>query len=241
MPSGVRAWIAILTIGHLVACSSTFKELSPTPSGGGQPSGKAGPFLNSPFFLALMSGVLVGGVTGLYSYLKANNDRKLAKDNALREQQIAVLKSVTDDLPSYVATMASMMSFRQWLDAHDKKSADVDQRGRSRDEISKLYEDLYKLHLQKRNSTSILAQVDAYYEGQPVCDRVNDESRAIEKIHDAKDLKEREDLLHAEERVFEGLLTAMAAEIRPRSGDKKVPERKSTWCQSPVGEAPEKN
>ena len=220
MLSRVRTWIVVLVVSHLVACSSTLTQISPTqPSGA--PTGRVGTFLNSPFFLTVVGGLAVAGVTGIYSHLKARNDAKLAKESTIREQQIAVLKSVTDDLPSYVATMASMMSFRQWLDAHDKKSPDVDQRGRSRDEISKLYEGLYTLHLQKRNSTSILAQVDAYYEGQPVCDRVNDEFRAIEKIHDAKNLKEREELLHAEEKVFEGLLTAMAAESGHEAGTRK--------------------
>ena len=48
-----RTLVAVLAAGQLAACSSTFKEISPTPSNGGEPSGRAGPFLSSPFVVTV--------------------------------------------------------------------------------------------------------------------------------------------------------------------------------------------
>jgi hypothetical protein len=238
--SRARTWIAVLAIGQLAACSSTLTQISPTqPSG--SPNGRVGPFLNSPFVLTVVGGLAVAAITTGYSYLKASKEEKLAKDNTLREQQINVLSSVTNDLPTYVSAMGSMRNFREWLEHHDKDSTEVDERGRTRDKIETLYQDYFKLLLQTKNSFSILAQVSSYYEAEQVCNRVKEEVRAIDKIHDATGYKEREEAMKAQDKVFESLLAAMATEIRQRRRNEKFPERKSDWCLFPVSEAPSKD
>jgi hypothetical protein len=236
----VRTWIAILAVGQLAACSSTLTQISPTqPSG--SPNGRVGPFLNSPFVLTVVGGLAVAAITTGYSYLKAGKDEKLAKDNSLRDQQINVLSSVTNDLPTYVSTMGSMRNFREWLERHKEDTTEVDERGRTRDEIATLYKDYFKLFLQTKNSTSILAQVSSYYEAEQVCDRVKEEVHAIEKIHDATGYREREEAMKAQDKVFESLVAAMATEIRQRRRNEKFLERKSDWCLFPVAEAPSKD
>jgi hypothetical protein len=237
--SRARTWIAVLAIGQLAACSSTFKEISPTPSSG-QPTGKAGPFLNSPFFLAIETGVLVGGITQLYNWAKASSDRKLAEANSLREKQIAVLSSVTNDLPTYISTMGSMRKLRDWLLAHPNGDV-TNEYGQTHDEIAELYTEFFKLHLQTKTSTSILAQVGSYYEDKQVCEYVNEENRAVERIHDAKNDQERADAQKAEEKTFGSLLSAMAKEIRQRRRNVTVQERKSDWCLGQGVTVPAKN
>lgn len=212
--SRARTWIVILTIGHLVACSSTFKELSPTPSGGGQPSGKAGPFLNSPFFLALMSGVLVGGVTGLYSYLKANSDRKLAEGNARREKQTTVLSAVANDLPIYTSTLGSMKELKVWLAEDHEDGAAFGSIKLTREAVLEQYLEFYKLSLKTRSSVSILTEVRSFYEEPTVCEALNHEESAIARIHDAKRVEEVKKAGEAEEKSFDALLSAMAEEAK---------------------------
>lgn len=212
--SRARTWIAILTVGHLVACSSTFKELSPTPSGGGEPSGKAGPFLNSPFFLALMSGVLIAGVTGLYSHLKASSDRKLAEDNARREKQTAVLSSVANDLPVYVSTMGSMRELKVWLEDRKNDDATFGEIGLPRKDVLKEYLEFYKLSLKTRSSVSVLMEVSSFYETPAVCEALNKEKGAIKTIDAAKQFDEVKKAGEAEEKSFDALLSAMAKELK---------------------------
>ncbi len=84
------AWIALLAVGQLAGCSSTLTQISPTqPSG--EPSGRLGPFLNSPFVLTVVGGLAVAGITSGYSYLKASHDEKLAKDNCKRAANCCTL------------------------------------------------------------------------------------------------------------------------------------------------------
>jgi hypothetical protein len=237
--SRARTWIALAAVGHLAACSSTFKQLSPTPSGGGEPSGKAGPFLNSPFFLAIETGVLVGGVSQLYNWAKARSDRQLAEDNARREKQIALLSEVAKDIPTYISTMGSMRQLRTWLEDH-KDPNERDDLGRPHDDVLKEYTEFFKLYLKTRSSTSILAEVGSYYEDKHVCELVNEEERAIAKIHDSKDKEERKKALDAEEKVFDTLLGVMAEEIgRPRTKASSHGER-SNWCLGQAVESPSK-
>jgi hypothetical protein len=234
MMSKARTWIALLAVSHLVACSSTFKELSPTPSSG-QPSGKAGPFLNSPFFLTLVGGVVVAGITGGYSYLKAKGDRQLAQDNARREKQTAVLLSVANDLPIYISTMGSMRKLRNWLDKNPKDEDAAgkpvkDELGRPRCEVLKEYTEFFKLYLKTRGEVAILAEVGAFFDDGNVCRLVNDEDLAIDKIHDAAGDPERNAALKAETQVFASLLGAMATEIRQLPKKTTDQEARTVQC-----------
>lgn len=144
----VRTWIVVLVVSHLVACSSTLTQISPTqPSGA--PTGRAGPFLNSPFFLTIVGGLAVAGITTGYSILKAHSDEKLAKDNARREKQTAVLSMVANDLPIYVSTMGSMRELKVWLKDNknsDDKFGDI---GLPRGEALKEYLEFFKLSLER--------------------------------------------------------------------------------------------
>jgi hypothetical protein len=224
--SRARAWIALLAISHGAACSSTFKELSPTPSNG-EPSGRAGPFLNSNFFIALETGLLVGGITQLYNWAKAKSDRKTAEDNALREKQINLLSSTAKDLPVYISTMGSMRKLKTWLEEHkrpeEKAEDQKDDLGRAHDDVLKEYSAFFKLLLETKNSAAILTEVSSFFEDNAVCEAVREEDRAIGRIHDAKNEPERAVALKAEGGTFEALLEAMAKEIRHR--DHKANER----------------
>jgi hypothetical protein len=159
-----------------------------------------------------MGTVAVGGITQLYNWAKARKDHKLARDNARREKQTAVLSSVANDLPVYISTMGSMRQLRVWLETHTK-SDDKDDLGRSRDDVLKEYTEFFKLYLKTRGSLSILTEVDSFYETPPVCSLVKDEDVAIQKIHDANDKPARLEAVKAEEKVFDALLSAMAKEI----------------------------
>ena len=231
-----RTWIVLVTIGHLAACSSTFKEISPTPSSG-QPNGKAGPFLNSPFFLAIETGVLVGGITQLYNWAKASSDRKLAEDNARREKQITVLSSVANDLPVYISTMGSLMKLKEWLKNKENQQDEV---GRTREEVIALYTEFFRLFLKTKNSVAILTEVSSFYEEKAVCTAVGAEDRAIGKIHEAKGEDERKTAMKAEGGTFSSLLGAMAEEIRrpPR----KVPDKdqRADQCLDQANASPAK-
>jgi hypothetical protein len=163
-----------------------------------------------------MSGVLLGGATGLYSHLKADSDKKLAEDNAHREKQIAVFSAVANDLPSYISTMGSMRKLRGWLKKHPPENKELDDLGRSRDEVLKEYTDFFKLYLKTKSETAILVEIISFYENQTVCDFVIKEDLAIQKIHDnAGDEKELSAALKDEENAFASLLNAMAEEIKP--------------------------
>jgi len=212
--SKARAWIAVVVVGHLAACSSTFKQLSPTPSGGGEPSGRAGPFLNSPFFITVVGGLGVGAITSLYTHYKSKHDKEMAADNARREKQTAVLSSVANDLPVYISTMGSMRQLRVWLETH-ANSDDKDDLGRQREEVLKEYAEFFKLYLKTKGEVAILTEVISFYRTQEVCDMVNKEDLAIHKIHDAKDRPDRLEAVKAQEEVFASLLIAMAEEISP--------------------------
>lgn len=227
----LNSWLVIALIGNLAACSSTFTELSPTPSNGQQPTGKAGPFLNSPFFLAFETGVLVGGITQLYNWAKASSDRDLAEQKARREKQTALLSSVSTEIPAYISTMGSTRKLRAWLQDPKNQSSDAkDDVGRTRDEVLKEYADFFKLQLKTRTSTSILAEVGAHFESKEVCDLANDEERVIARIHDATTGEARTDALAAEEKIFDGLLAAMANEMnQPRKEDHDRSKR-GHWC-----------
>ena len=176
----------------------------------------AGPFLNSPFFLALMSGVLISGVTGLYSHLKANSDRKLAEDKARREKQTAVLSAVANDLPAYASTLGSMKALKGWL-ADPKNEADNATYGPiklHRQGVLDQYLEFYKSSLKTRSSVSILTEARAFYEEPTVCEALNHEESAIKRIHDAKSYDEAKEADEAEEKSFDALLSAMAEEAK---------------------------
>jgi hypothetical protein len=229
-----RTSIALLLVGHLAACSATFKEISPTPSNG-EPSGKAGPFLNSPFFLTITGGLLVGGATQLYNWAKANSERRTAEEKVHLEKQNALLSSVASEIPVYISTMGSMRKLQVWLeDPANKPSDSKNELGRSRDSVLALYTDFYKLTLNTRTATSILVEVGSYFEDKEVCKFVNEENSAIKKIEDAKNETDRNAAAKAEEVVFDSLLAAMADEIRDPIRKAKDPRRRSTWCLRPI-------
>jgi len=234
--SRARTWIAVLAIGQLAACSSTLTQISPTQPAGA-PTGRAGPFLNSPFFITVIGGVVVAAITTGYGYLKAHNDQKLARDSARREKQTAVLSSVANDLPIYISTMASMRQLKVWLEANPASDA-KDEVGRPRDEVLKEYTEFFKLYLKTRGSLSILTEVDSFYETEQVCSLVNEVDLAIDKIHDAKDRPARLEAMKAEERVFDSLLSAMAAEIRGAHRNEDVQGPRLGRCLHP---SPSKN
>jgi hypothetical protein len=221
MAPRVRTWIAIVVVGHITACSSTFKELSPAPSGGGEPSGKAGPFLNSPFFIAIETGVLIGGITQLYNIVKARGDRKLAEDNARREKQTAVLSSVANELPVYTSTLGSMRELKVWLEGHDENTYKKFGKIRlPREQVLKEYLEFYKLSLKTRTSASILTEVRSFY-GGAVCKAVDNEEGAIKRIEAAEDFDDVKKAGKDEESSFDALLSAMAEEAKKtsRNGD----------------------
>jgi hypothetical protein len=193
----------------------------------GGTSGKAGPFLNSPFFIAIETGVLIGGITQLYNMVKARSDRKLAEDNARREKQITVLSAVASDLPIYISTMGSMRKLRGWLEAHPQENDEHDELGRSREEVLKEYTEFFKLYLKTKGETAILAEIVSFYETQTVCDLVIKEDQAIHTIRsDAKDKAKLQEALKAEEDIFASLLNAMAEEIRPTPDNRSAAHRK---------------
>ncbi len=161
-----------------------------------------------------MSGVLVGGVTGLYSYLKANSDRKLAEDNARREKQTAVLSAVANDLPAYASTLGSMKELRVWLADNQDDGAAFGSIKLPRKDVFAQYLEFYKLSLKTRSSVSILTEVRSFYEEPPVCKALNDEESAIARIHAAKHLDEVKKAGEAEEKAFDALLSAMAEEAK---------------------------
>jgi hypothetical protein len=212
--SRAKTWIAILALGHLTACSSTLTQLSPTQPAG-SPTGRAGPFLSSPFFVTVIGGLAVAGITAGYSYLKARNDTKLATDTARREKLTAVLSSTASDLPTYVSTMGSMKELKVWLDKYDENSSETFEKlGLHHNEVLREYLEFFKLSLKTRNSVAILTEVRSFFEDPGVCDLVNREEDAIQKIDDAKDVQSIKDAGKAEGKAFDSLLSAMAEEVR---------------------------
>jgi hypothetical protein len=222
MPSG-RTWIAILAIGHLTACSSIFKEISPTPSNGGEPSGRAGPFLSSPFVITVVGGLGVAAVTTLYSHFKAKTDRELAQDNARRAKQTEVLSSVANDLPVYISTMGSMRELKVWLKEHKQDDDRFGDIGLPRDEVVKQYSEFYKLTLKTRTAVPILMEVRSFYLTDRVCRLANEEDLAIKKLHDATDVEGVKEAAKAQDKAFDSLLIAMAEEVKekPDTSDKE--------------------
>jgi hypothetical protein len=196
-----------------MACSSTLTQISPTQPAG-QPTGRVGTFLNSAFFLTVVAGVTATGITGGYSYLKANSDKKLAEDNARREKQNAVLSAVANDLPIYTSTLGSMKELKVWLADNKDNDATFGSIGLPRDEVLKEYLEFYKLSLKARTAISILTEVRSFYGETPVCNAVNEEESAIKRIEAAKHYPEVEAAGKAEGMVFDVLLGAMAEEIR---------------------------
>jgi len=238
--SRVGACIAVLAIGHLMACSSTLTQISPTQPAG-QPTGRVGTFLNSSFFLTVVAGVAAAGITGGYSYLKANSDRQLAQDNARREKQTAVLSSVANDLPVYTSTLGSMKELKVWLADNKDNDATFGSIGLPRDVVLKEYLEFYKLSLKTRTAVSILTEVRSFYGETPVCNAVNEEEIAIERIEAAKHYPEVEAAGKAEGLVFDVLLGAMAEEIR--HPPKKAADQGAPPCRRlhPVAGSPSKD
>ena len=69
---------------------------------------------------------------------------------------------------------------------------------------------------------------------------MNDDERAITKIHDAKGKEERKKALEAEEQIFDALLGVMADEIRKPPQKASSPEARTNWCLGQVVESPAK-
>jgi hypothetical protein len=220
-----RTLIAILAAGQLMACSSTFKEISPTPSNGGEPSGRAGPFLSSPFVVTVVGGLGVVAVTTLYSHFKAKNDRELAADSARRQKQTEVFSSVVNDLPVYVSTMGSMRSLRVWLKDHQQDDDKYGEVGLPRDQALAQYLKFFKLTLKTRTASSILMEVKSFYATEAVCRLANEEDLAIKNLHDASGVPQIKEAATAQDKVFDSLVSAMAEELNTKP-DKKDKERK---------------
>lgn len=219
-----RTLIAVLAAGQLAACSSTFKEISPTPSNGGEPSGRAGPFLSSPFVVTVIGGLGVVAVTTLYSHFKAKNDRELAAENARRQKQTEVLSLVANDLPIYISTMGSMRELKVWLKDHKQADDKFGEIGLPHDQVLTEYLEFYKLSLKTHTAVSILMEVRSFYATESVCHLANDEDLAIKKIEEAVDFEGVKAAGKAEEKVFDSLLSAMAVEVKEKP-DKSDKER----------------
>ncbi len=173
------------------------------------------PFLNSPFFLTAVCGLLASVIGHFYSRATAENERRLAQENAIREKRIALLSSVANDVPTYVSTIGSVRNLRFWLKAHKNGSDDTDEIGRPREEVYKAYSESFKWYLQVRQASSILAEVRSYF-SKDVLGFVDDEERAIEAIEDASTHDEIVEHVKGQEKTRKKLLSAMAEEIRKR-------------------------
>jgi len=173
------------------------------------------PFLNSPFFLTAVCGLLASFISQFYVYTRARDERRLAQDNALREKAITLVSSVANDLPTYVSTMGSMRKLKLWLKTH-KNSDEKDEIGRPRDDVDKDYREFFKLYLQARKASSILAEVRAYYRKETVLQLADEEERAVEAIEDAKTDDEVPKRMEIQVGIRKRLLSAMTEEIRKR-------------------------
>jgi hypothetical protein len=178
------------------------------------------PFLNSPFFLTAVCGLLASMISHFHSRATAENERRLAQENAIREKQIALLSSVANDVPTYVSTMGSMKKLKLWLKEHPDSDEKLE--GRPRDEVDKDYKEYFKLYLQARKARSILAEVRSYYESPVVLGGagpgdlglVDKEERAVEDISNAKKSEDVVGLANSQDEHLDALLRAMAREIR---------------------------
>ena len=169
------------------------------------------PFLNSPFFLTAVCGLLAGIISQTYACTRARSERREARENALREKQIALLSSVANDVSTYVSTMGSMRKLKLWLqNSQDPQDAI----GRSREEVRGIYTEYFKFYLQARKADSILAEVRGYYKNGEVIELADKEERAVDAMEDAKTEDEVRRRMDLQVGVRKLLLNAMAEEIR---------------------------
>lgn len=194
------------------------RELSPP-----REPGKRGVhgFLNSPFFLTVVCGLAASGVSQFYVRASARNERILAHAKAVQEKKTVLITSVANDLPTFVSVYASMLKRHRWLrDPKNESEGATDEFHRPREEVYRLYVDLFKMYLQARKPESILADVKSTFESEAVADAAKREMGAIDAIGEAKTDADVKDRTKAQEPVRAALLDAMAAEIRqPIHGD----------------------
>jgi hypothetical protein len=203
--SRTGTFIAIVLAIHLVGCSSVLHQVSP--------SGKAGPFLNSPLFLTVIGGAVVAVITQRYTSARASYDRQLAQENAIREKKIAMVASVANDVSVYVSTVATMKKFKLWLKNNPGSDAE-DELGRPRGEVLKLYAEYFRRSLQTKTANSILAEVLTYYESPQVLELVEKEKSAVDSMEDSKTSDEIIERMKGQVEIRETLLRAMAKEIK---------------------------
>jgi hypothetical protein len=170
------------------------------------------PFLNSPFFLTAVCGLMATAITHVYSHTAAHNEHQEAQDRAIREKKIALVSSAANDVPTYVSIFASMLKRKLWLQENTNSDAKYDD-GRSRDDVHKEYWELFEAYLHARKAISILVEVQAYF-GKPVQVQVKMEKDSIDAIETAPKSKDVIPLVKSEEPKFEELLRAMVAEIK---------------------------
>jgi hypothetical protein len=174
------------------------------------------PFLNSPFFLTAVCGILASVISHYYVSSRAAIERKEAREKAFREKQIALLSSVANDVPTYVSTMGSMRKFKLWLKEHPKSDDTYGDTGWSRNEVSSLYKEYFRLYLQARKASSILAEVRAYYDTPQVLTLANQEDSVVDAIEEGtKMADEVNKAARAQDEVLKALIKAMVEEIRP--------------------------
>lgn len=176
-------------------------------------------FLNSPFFLTVVCGLAASGISQFYVRSSAKTERTLAHAKAIQEKKALLITAVANELPSFVSIYASMLKRHRWL--RDAKNAAVDSKGElneTREEVYKLYVDLFKTYLQARKPESILADVRSTFESQEVADAAVRVAAAIDAIGSAKTDDEVKERTKAQEPVRAALLDAMAKEIRRPPG-----------------------
>lgn len=177
-------------------------------------------FLNSPFFLTVICGLAASSISQFYVRSSARNERIVAQAKAMHEKKAVLVTAVANELPSFVSIYASMLKRHRWL--RDAKDGVADARGEfneTREEVYKLYVDLFKMYLQARKPESILADVRSTFESREVADAAKRQLDAINAIGEAKtddDVKAR---TKAQEPIRTALLDAMANEIRQPLGN----------------------
>jgi hypothetical protein len=136
----------------------------------------------------------------------------------LREKRNTIITAVANDLPTFFSIYTTMLKQRMWLRANPKEEA-RDELGRSHNEVTASYVEMFKLYLQARKPDSIMSEVRAFFDSPEVMRVASKEDSFGDCYHNAKSADDLVTCGQEETKVRDDLLKALISELRRPSSE----------------------
>lgn len=181
-----------------------------------KPESGWGKFLNSPFTITVIGGVVIALVGGWLQWVAGRNEKDKAYQQSLRDKKIAMLTTFGNAFDQYTYLTLDMGNKERWVFEHVRdKVKPTDEYGRPYTEIVKLRDEARQKYYTGPNARAMLVEIDVLFTDQAVHENVEQLRASMDQVFDkVQDFFEFNEAVGELQPRRDALLTAMAAEIK---------------------------